>query len=508
MLRRSGQTDTLPWLWSKPRQFACAVGVIALITGVISGAISSLAVVALAMIGLLLLNLLVFRQDVILAASLVVIGVLLDWYELLWPDHAFPLLATALAGLFIGIRFLTQSPEHPWIALPRPLWWGVFLILGALPILWGVSLLESVQYYLNVFVNAALLYVVGMLVIRNVVLLRQLLSLIAAFGTFVAIHSMVYVVFHIFFLATPDLQQYLADRGEHFEIFATNALRAGSFLLNPDFNGAFLALMLFLPVGLFFASSSRLAKSIYALEVLLLLLGLLSTYSLASLLAVGIGFLAFVFMVVRGRYLWFTFAGLGTTLLGAILVFPKQVGLFVQHASTPGEFTLRLGLWETALRVIAARPLTGLGLGLHSYLLYAEPYRVPLQYRPYAQPHNAYLEIGALAGLPVLALFLLLLGQSLWSAWCSYRKAMRIHWRLGALLAGGITAVLVLCINSLAINDWTLAPMAVTGWLIVGAISSPALAQWLSTAASPEPSAESPMPLAGIVRKSTERVRV
>lgn len=506
MLRSVGWVGALPWSRSELRRFGMMC-VIALMSGVIFGAMGSLAVVALAMMGLLLLNLFVFRQDVILAASLVVISVLLDWYELFWPDHYFPLLTTALAGLLIGIRFLTQSPEHPWITIPQLRWWGGLLILGAVPILWSVSLLEGVQYYLNIFVNALLLCVVGMLVVRRIAHLRWLLSLIAAFGTLVAIHSLIYVRFNVFLLSTSSLQQYLADRGEHFEIFATSTVRAGSFLLNPDFNGAFLAPMVFLPVGLFFASSSLLTKSISAIEVLVLLLGLLSTYSLASLLAVGVGCLVFIGMVARGRYLWFTAGGLGAALLGVVVVFPRQVALFAQHASTPGEFTLRLGLWETALRVIAARPLTGLGLGLHTYLLYAEPYRVPLQYRPYAQPHNSYLEIGAMAGAPVLVLFVLILGRSLWYAWRSYRRAMKVRWPHAALLASGISAVLVICINSLAINDWTLPPQAALGWLLVGAISSPALAQQL-TAALTKSSPVRQAPGAARARESAEEVGV
>jgi O-antigen ligase len=135
-----------------------------------------------------------------------------------------------------------------------------------------------------------------------------------------------------------------------------------------------------------------------------------------------------------------------------------------------------VGAWQTALEVIKAFPWTGIGLGLYAYLYRAEPFRVRAQYRPLAHPHDAYLEIGAMSGLPVLVLFLLLLALILWFAlrnWARADKATR------SLLAGGIAAIVALSANSVSINGWTLAPLTSLGWLILGLISSPLLTKKL-----------------------------
>jgi hypothetical protein len=43
------------------------------------------------------------------------------------------------------------------------------------------------------------------------------------------------------------------------------------------------------------------------------------------------------------------------------------------------------------------------------------------------------------------------------------------------LIGAGIAAVITLCVNSFGNQGWTLPPLAATGWLILGTISSPLL---------------------------------
>jgi O-antigen ligase len=133
---------------------------------------------------------------------------------------------------------------------------------------------------------------------------------------------------------------------------------------------------------------------------------------------------------------------------------------------------LRSGAWATAIRVIEAFPLTGIGLGLQNYALKAEPYRVPAQYVPLVHPHNSYLELAAMAGLPVLLIFLALL---LTACWFALRNWAIADIRVRPLLAAGIAAAVALSANSVSINGWTLPPLAALGWLVLGACSSPLL---------------------------------
>jgi len=79
-----------------------------------------------------------------------------------------------------------------------------------------------------------------------------------------------------------------------------------------------------------------------------------------------------------------------------------------------------------------------------------------------------------MGGLPLLTVFIALLGYALWLALRNWAQADR---RTRSLLGAGITAVIVLSCNSWTINGWTLPPIAGVGWLILGVTSSPLLAK-------------------------------
>src|SRR5204862_191665 len=93
-----------------------------------------------------------------------------------------------------------------------------------------------------------------------------------------------------------------------------------------------------------------------------------------------------------------------------------------------------------------------------------------------SHPHNSYIEIGAKAGLPVLAVFIALVSFALWQA-LGNRALLNAETQL--LLSGGIAAIIALSVNSFSINAWTLPPLAAVGWIILGVISSPLLTKSL-----------------------------
>jgi O-antigen ligase len=451
----------------------------------------------------------VLRQDERLAVVIVVISVMLDWYQLLGTPLHFPIIALVAAGGLLALLFLMQSRERPWASLPSWPLWGVLLVLAVPAILIGSSKSESAQYALSVLGNGLLMYLLGAQLARDVTRVRRLLSGLVAFGAFVALQSLIAVSTGIFLLETAHEADYLAS-DSNFTLAGSQSIRAGSFLQNPDWNGSFLAVMVFLAVGLLLGSASLWAKALYAGEVLLILAGLFVTYSTAAWLAVVVGGLVFMvlalrgWVVLRGRTLLLLLGVGALAVAGAGVLFHAKAAAVLQHIENPQEYSLRLGAWETALRVIQAHPLIGIGFGLDNYLARAEPYRVPLQYRPLAHPHEAYLELAALGGIPLLIVFLGLLGSALWRALRHFRLAER---RARPLLGGAFAALIVLSVNSLAINGWTLTPLAALGWLILGALASPSLAQALRAQPDRDPDAqraratgETRLPLSGSVR--------
>jgi O-antigen ligase len=458
---------------------ALGVGVLLAVLGPVP-VLTGIAVVAVA--GLIPF-LLALRYDEAIAIVIVAAGLFIDWYELVDGPRLFGLstqiagVSTLLAFVLVSVMLLSRSPERPWIRPPFSALWALLLLVAVYPMIQGASISSSVRYYVSVFLNALLAFIIGVQIGRDTARVHRLLSLLAAFGTLIAVHTVVYVRTGAFFLATHRLTDYLTTNGE-FALAAGGAARAGSFLFNPDLNGAFLALIFFIPVALFSASRSPWSRLVYLGEGAAILLALLFTYSTAALLAVGVGLVLFVATVAGNRRR--IALGMGMCAIGATIAVaqPPQLQSLTLHATNPAELMLREGAWGTAAGVIAAYPLAGIGLDPNAYDQRSEPYRLPEQYIPLGHPHEAYLELGALAGLPVLCLFVAIVCGGLVLAWRNYRRAIGQD---RTLLAGAGCAVIVLSINSLAINGWTLGPLALIGWLVLGAIASPG---WLDGSAA------------------------
>lgn len=407
----------------------------------------------------------ILRQDELAATMVIAVQLIVDWYL------GLHIISQLLALVLLSIFFLARSRRYPWVE-PRPiLLWAVFLLLPIPAVIQGDHNPWILAfYYPNIFFGALVMFWLGMLVARNKSHLRTLFQALAVLGSFFAIHTIIQAMTGIVVFDTPQFDAYLAHVSNFTLANSDNISRAGSFLQNPDWNGNFFAMMLFLPLGLFTEASSLPAKFLYLIEMLLMSIALLFTYSGGAWIGVSGGIVAFI--LLAGRSYHRILVPVFVVMIGVFIVnvFPTQVTLLIQHASNPGELTLRLGAWQTAINVIRAFPLTGIGLGFDNYALRAEPYRVPAQYRPLAHPHDSYLELGAMAGLPVLIVFLALLLFALWLAW---RNWIQVDRGFRCLLSGGIATVVALSVNSVSVNGWTLPPLAAIGWLILGAIASP-----------------------------------
>ncbi len=113
----------------------------------------------------------------------------------------------------------------------------------------------------------------------------------------------------------------------------------------------------------------------------------------------------------------------------------------------------------------------------------SNPFRVPAQIVPLIEPDNSYLQWGAMAGIPVMLVFLLLLGYAFWRSWRNWRT---IDTRYRPLLGGGIAALIALSMSSLTIDGWTGPSGTVSlGWLIAGLVASPFIGSCLPKQSTP-----------------------
>lgn len=422
--------------------------------------------------GCILTIMLVLRKNEALVGLVLIAHIYIDWY--LGSLFDAQLLTIVLLTLF----YLMRSPQHPWDYPRLPWLWLLFLVVGIFPAIQGAWRLYDIAfYYPNIIGGALVTFWLGTVVAKDVASLRRVVQILAFIGALLALHTIIEGNTGIVLFGTSRFDEFLA-RAQGYELATgLNVHRIGSFFVDPNWNGTFLATMLFLPLGLFMESSTVMGKLFYLVEIFLILPALLFTYSNGAWVGVLGGSIIFFFLAgrVADKVLIIAMAGIAS-ILGTLL-FSYQINLQLQHASGATELTLRQGAWQTGINVIQAFPLTGVGLGFDVYLQKANAYRDPRQYLALDHPHNSYIEIAAKAGLPMLLLFFALLSFALWQA---FRNRRLFEKRTRSLFGGGIAAIIALSVNSVSINAWTLPPISALGWIILGIMASPLLVKSLT----------------------------
>ncbi len=453
-------------LFSSPLFFpllgVLTVFLVGIANGVFGSAIGTMSV-GLAILAFIMIQ----RKDEIMAMIIMAVHLYVDWYLV------YHLVAYVLAILLMGLFFLTRSPERPWVLPPALQLWLVFLILAAFPAANGaLTFRDLLLYYPAIVVGALIMFWFGVLLARNVLSVRRLFQALSLFGAFIAIHTIIQQVTGVTLFGSARAEAYLLTVLNHTLAPGLDVTRSGSFFNEPNWNGAFLAMMFFLPLGLFVESSSFWAKLLYLAEALVMLPALLFTFSTASWTSVFVGIIFFIIFIGRSHHRIQILVGIAIAALIMFIFFNTQIALQMQHSSNAQDFDSRVALLQTAWRVIQAYPLTGIGLGHAAYLLRTAPYRVPMDYIPLDHPHNSYVEWAAMSGLPVLFVFLALLVSGLWQTLQNWLKADA---QTRSLLAGGLALIVALSFNSWSNDCWTLPPLSAIGWLVLGAISSPVL---------------------------------
>ena len=437
------------------------VVVIALLFGIGIGAFGSSALIVV--IGAILLTIIIIaRQNELAATVIIAIHLYVDWYL------GLAFVAQIMTVLLLLALYFAKSIQYPWEE-PRASWlWILFIVLGIFPATHGIDSLDSAYYYFNTIFSSLIMFWLGLVLARDATSVRRLFILLSIFGTLIALHTILEATTGMFLFRSTRYDAALQALS-NFQLYGTNTSRAEGFLLNPDTNGTFLAVIFFLPFGLFIESSSPLKKFFYFVEMFFVLLALLFTYSTGAWLAAIAGFGVFIVLVGRTRYRIMMTIMILIAVVVLLVFFPAQINLQFQHAGAEGELPLRIAAWQTAINVIHAKPFVGLGLGRYVYMVRSDPFRESGQFIPLYHPQNSYLELGSLGGIQIAILFITLL---LFAFYLAFRNWMQSGVRTKALLAGGIAAVMALSICSLAAAGWTCGPIGAMGWLILGSVSS------------------------------------
>jgi O-antigen ligase len=190
------------------------------------------------------------------------------------------------------------------------------------------------------------------------------------------------------------------------------ARRLGSVLLNPDLLAAAMVLGFVVWTGIALEKRGLLRWIALFVAAGLLWVALLTVSRTVFLgVPVGLGVLL-AFSVGKGRASIGQAAVAMTGVCAAAFVALALVPNAWLRISTDVTDPLRVGGYETAVRIITAHPLAGLGAGWNRYYALADQYRALDQSIPLAHPHNSFLELAAMLGLPVAIAVVLLVGQA------------------------------------------------------------------------------------------------
>jgi O-antigen ligase len=412
------------------------------------------------------------RQHIKTAGLVILLAIVIDYYQLIALPHGFPWVALLTMVAALTFIFLERTAERPWSTLHDLPWWLALVVLVALAVPRSVSFFGGAIYFINIIVAAFVAWALGTLIIHDAQKLRLLVNLATGAALVIAIHTIIYGLTGVFVLDTPAHAAWL-NYYKHFPLNIDGISRAGSFMLNPDSNGAYLGMSFFLPVGLLISAQTWRWRIVHLVEAMLVFAALIFTYTAAAFVAVAGGTLLFLVLAFRPRQLLYALGGVAALLAGSLVFLPEVASRLHSHATGPNELTLREGIWLTALNTIHAHPFLGIGLGIGPvYDERTQAYMSPLQSHPDSHPHNSFLELAAMAGLPVLIVYVVLLVKSSARAFTNYRRA---DWTVRPLIAGVLAALLALTIHAFADSTWTLPPLVIVGWMLLGAVSSPKL---------------------------------
>jgi O-antigen ligase len=415
------------------------------------------------------------RLDEFIVMLVILAHILVDSYL----NYALYQGALILALILLIVCYLGRSEKRPWTE-PRFFWlWIVFLVLTIVPMLEGgaFSLSNSFGYYLEVVFSAFVLFWIGNIVAKDVGAIRRIFQFLSIMAALFAIHTIIQATTGVFLFETAQAKAELAQYTTYFQL-GGNVSRASSFFGNPNGNGIFLVVCAFLPLGLFFESKRFWPKALYLVETALIFAALAFTYSTGSWIAAIAGLMLFIVFSGRKEYSIAMVIAVVVVGIAVALAFPDKIAVQLNHSVTDkSSSSLHFGTWMTAINVMLAYPLFGVGLGSQAYLVLAEPYRVLQQTKPLAEPDNSFLQWGAIAGIPTMVVFLLILGTIFWLGWRNWRS-VAVRYRV--LFAGGAASILALSVNSMSVDGWT-SPIDIQflGWLLAGVVASPLVAQHL-----------------------------
>jgi len=258
---------------------------------------------------------------------------------------------------------------------------------------------------------------------------------------------------------------------------ARRQARFGSFFLNPNHLGAF-CVLIFPSVLIRVFQDKTGWKRIYCLiGILALLFAFVKTQSRGATLGMAACIIFFILIPTKSysfRKKIFSLLILTiiffTIMPGFMKVTTDRFSTIEEESSEEGR--TRQTIWKFTIKLIQDKPLLGIGLGEVNFQreMIKTGYKDEYSLRPLHNPHNSYLQIAVMVGVPALILFILCNMMLLIKGIILIRKISKdkLSLYLTGLIAG-LIGYLVTLVPDMQMFTPVVAPIY---WLIFGMVFS------------------------------------
>jgi len=223
-----------------------------------------------------------------------------------------------------------------------------------------------------------------------------------------------------------------------------------------------------IPVSLAFALFWSRARLIWIVSASIMTAAMLLTFSVGGWVAVALA--ALVVAGLHSRRTLEVAAGVGVVLLLGGGVIGARIPRIASHFNfQSGTTFVRLDVWQSAVNMLAAHPIRGIGLDNFLYY-YQHGYRLPTAWEDpnLSHPHNLILDFWLSLGIQGLVLLGVLLARFLHEVWLCWQTSSA---EVRALFAGAVGAMVDIVAHGFVDNSFFLPDLAVLFWLMFAIVA-------------------------------------
>ncbi|MPM15185.1 hypothetical protein SDC9_61551 [bioreactor metagenome] len=233
---------------------------------------------------------------------------------------------------------------------------------------------------------------------------------------------------------------------------------------NPNAFAEVLAMLIPLAAALMLASKGWWGRILGFVSCLLGLVSILMTYGRASWIGLAVSAVVFVFLWNRKLLPVMILVGLAAIPVLPSSVFNRILTIFnTKDTSTSSRFPL----YSAALRLLAARPLIGAGLGTDAVRQAVKDLNFYHGVAPFVHAHDVYLQVWAESGLLGIFSFVGAMGWSIKNA-AKAAASDSCPKQVRLIAIGGASALFGLLVCGIADYMWNYPRVMVIFWFVVG----------------------------------------